>query len=203
MTLLKQVKYKKIFFLLLLQFVCSLEAHNRSESYSKFQFLPGEVGVNVKVTGTIKQSIFEGLKPDTLFDSYGQFINYLGNSIDIGEGCKLNQAVEFNQNNAAGVLKFFWDFDCDALPSAVSISLFQNLGINHTHIARGSIDGQTIPEFMFASQSDVWLINALPNAENNQSSYVSYLLSGIEHILGGWDHLFFCWVYCSYFRVDF
>ena len=191
MTLLKQMKYKKIFLLFLLQFACLVEAHNRSESYSKFQFLPGEVGVNVKVTGTIKQSIFEGLKPDTLFDSYGQFINYLGNSIDLGEGCKLNQAVEFNQNNAAGVLKFFWDFDCDALPSAVSISLFQNLGINHTHIARGSIDGQTIPEFMFASQSDVWLINALPKAENNQSSYVSYLLSGIEHILGGWDHLFF------------
>ena len=80
MTLLRQMKYKKIFFLFFLQFVCSLEAHNRSESYSKFQFLPEEVGVNVKVTGTIKQSIFEGLKPGTLFDSYGQFINYLGNT---------------------------------------------------------------------------------------------------------------------------
>ena len=84
MTLLKQMKYKKIFLLFLLQFACLVEAHNRSESYSKFQFLPEEVGVNVKVTGTIKRSIFEALKPDRLFESYGQFINYLGNSIEIG-----------------------------------------------------------------------------------------------------------------------
>ena len=44
---------------------------------------------------------------------------------------------------------------------------------------------------MFSSPSDVWLINSLSEQNRNQSSYLSYLFSGIEHILGGWDHLVF------------
>ncbi|MDA9660034.1 HupE/UreJ family protein, partial [Pseudomonadota bacterium] len=65
------------------------------------------------------------------------------------------------------------------------------LGVTHTHIARGVIDDQTIPEFMFASQTDVWQINSLSQPNRNQSSYWGYLVSGIEHILSGWDHLAF------------
>ena len=77
------------------------------------------------------------------------------------------------------------------MPNQASVSLFQDLGSTHTHIARGSIDNDNIPEFMFASPSDVWLINSLTEPNRNQSSYLSYLLSGIEHIFGGWDHLVF------------
>ena len=44
---------------------------------------------------------------------------------------------------------------------------------------------------MFANSSDVWLIGSLSESKKNQSSYLSYLFSGIEHILGGWDHLVF------------
>ena len=44
---------------------------------------------------------------------------------------------------------------------------------------------------MFASQTDVWQINSLSQPNRNQSSYWGYLISGIEHILSGWDHLAF------------
>ena len=171
--------------------IFQLDAHNRSESYSKFHFLNVEDGVEVKVTGTIKQGIFRLLKPETNYRSYPEFINYLQNSIDLGDQCKIQESVTFNENNAAGVLKFFWNFKCLEMPSQASISLFQDLGSTHSHIARGSIDNKNIPEFMFSSPSDVWLINSLSEQNRNQSSYLSYLLSGIEHILGGWDHLVF------------
>jgi len=183
--------YRKLLILFLLQLVLPLEGHNRSESYSKFQFVSVEDGAEVKVTGTIKQGIFEGLKPGVRFQSYNEFVNYLDNSIDLGDQCELNQPVEFNENNSLGVLKFYWAFQCSTLPPNVSISLFQDLGPTHTHLARGSIDGETIPEFMFASKADLWQINSLSQPDVNQSSYLGYLFSGIQHILSGWDHLAF------------
>ena len=182
---------KKLLLLFIFPLLLPLEAHNRSESYSKFQFLNLESGVEVRITGTIKRGIFEALNPGKKFQSYEDFTNYLDDAIILGDECKLNQPVDFNENNAAGVLKFYWDFKCSTLPSNVSISLFQDLGVTHTHIARGVIDGETIPEFMFASQTDVWQINALSQPNTNQSSYWGYLISGIEHILSGWDHLAF------------
>ena len=191
MTLLRQMNFKKILVVFSLFLIIPLDAHNRSESYSKFHFLNVEDGVEVKVTGTIKQGIFKLLRPEAKFSSYPDFINYLQNSIDLGDQCKIQEPVRFNENNAAGVLKFFWNFKCLEMPNQASISLFQDLGLTHTHIARGSIDNDNIPEFMFASPSDLWLINSLTESNRNQSSYLSYLFSGIEHILGGWDHLVF------------
>ena len=185
------MNFKKILVVFSLFLIIPLDAHNRSESYSKFHFFSVEDGVEVKVTGTIKQGIFKLLRPETKYRSYQEFINYLQNSIDLGDQCKIQEPVTFNENNAAGVLKFFWNFKCLEMPKQAFISLFQDLGITHTHIARGSIDNENIPEFMFASPSDVWLINSMTELNRNQSSYLSYLFSGIEHILGGWDHLVF------------
>ena len=61
------MNFKKIL-LFSLFLLIQLDAHNRSESYSKFHFLNVEDGVEVKVTGTIKQGIFRLLKPETNID---------------------------------------------------------------------------------------------------------------------------------------
>ena len=66
----------------------------------------------MQVTGTIKRGIFDGLKIETKFQSYDDFIAYLSDSIDLGDECKLNQPVEFIENNSLGVLKFYWAFEC-------------------------------------------------------------------------------------------
>ena len=81
MTLLRQMNFKKILFLFLLQLLLPLEAHNRSESYSKFQFLTLENEVEVRVTGTVKRGIFQTLNPGIKFQSYEDFISYLSDSI--------------------------------------------------------------------------------------------------------------------------
>ena len=101
------MNYKKIFIIFFLILLPSLEAHNRSESYSKFQFLNVEDGVEIKVTGTIKQGIFRLLRPETKYRSYPDFLTYLQNSINLGDQCQIQESVTFNENNAAGVLKFF------------------------------------------------------------------------------------------------
>ena len=184
--------YKKLLCCSLL-IVCSIvsEAHNRSESYSKFNFTSNEQGMAIQITGSIKQDIFNNLNPTSHFQSYESLVTYLDKAINPGSSCKLNEPVEINENISLGVLKFVWSYQCLQIPQSISMSLFQDLGVTHTHIARGVIDGQSVPEFMFASTQDAWVIG-LPGESNvNQSSYFGYFKSGVQHILSGWDHLTF------------
>ena len=184
--------YKKLLCCSLL-IVCSIvsEAHNRSESYSKFNFTSNEQGMAIQITGSIKQDIFNNLNPTSHFQSYESLVTYLDKAINPGSSCKLNESVEINENISLGVLKFVWSYQCLQIPESISMSLFQDLGVTHTHIARGVIDGQSVPEFMFASTQDAWVIG-LPGESNvNQSSYFGYFKSGVQHILSGWDHLTF------------
>ena len=184
--------YKKLLCcsLLILCSICS-EAHNRSESYSKFNLTSNEQGMAIQVTSSIKQDIFNNLNPTSHFKSYESLVTYLDKAINLGSSCKLNESVEINENISLGVLKFAWSFQCLRIPESISMSLFQDLGVTHTHIARGVIDGQSVPEFMFASTQDAWVIG-LPGESNvNQSSYFGYFKSGVQHILSGWDHLTF------------
>ena len=184
--------YKKLLCcsLLILCSICS-EAHNRSESYSKFNLTSNEQGMAIQVTSSIKQDIFNNLNPTSHFKSYESLVTYLDKAINLGSSCKLNESVEINENISLGVLKFVWSFQCLQIPESISMSLFQDLGVTHTHIARGVIDGQSVPEFMFASTQDSWVIG-LPGESNvNQSSYLGYFKSGVQHILSGWDHLTF------------
>ena len=184
--------YKKLLCCSLL-ILCSIvsEAHNRSESYSKFNFTSNEQGMAIQITGSIKQDIFNNLNPTSHFQSYESLVTYLDKAINPGSSCKLNESVEINENISLGVLKFVWSYQCLQIPQSISMSLFQDLGVTHTHIARGVIDGQSVPEFMFASTQDAWVIG-LPGESNvNQSSYFGYFKSGVQHILSGWDHLTF------------
>jgi len=173
--------------------LCSIlsEAHDRSESYSRFSFTTNEQGMAIQVIGSIKQDIFNNLNAASRFQSYESLVDYLGTAINPGSSCKLNNPVEVNENISLGVLKFAWAFQCLQIPETISVSLFQDLGVTHTHIARGVVDGESVPEFMFASNQDAWVIG-LPGERNvNQSSYFGYFKSGVEHILSGWDHLTF------------
>ena len=192
MTLSKQMIYSKLlcFGLLILCSILS-EAHDRSESYSRFSFTTNEQGMAIQVIGSIKQDIFNNLNAASRFQSYESLVDYLGTAINPGSSCKLNNSVEVNENISLGVLKFAWAFQCLQIPETISVSLFQDLGVTHTHIARGVVDGESVPEFMFASNQDAWVIG-LPGERNvNQSSYFGYFKSGVEHILSGWDHLTF------------
>ena len=173
--------------------LCSIltEAHDRSESYSRFSFTTNEQGMAIQVIGSIKQDIFNNLNAASRFQSYESLVDYLGTAINPGSSCKLNNSVEVNENISLGVLKFAWAFQCLQIPETISVSLFQDLGVTHTHIARGVVDGESVPDFMFASNQDAWVIG-LPGERNvNQSSYFGYFKSGVEHILSGWDHLTF------------
>ena len=192
MTSSKQMIYSKLlcFGLLILCSILS-EAHDRSESYSRFSFTTNEQGMAIQVIGSIKQDIFNNLNAASRFQSYESLVDYLGTAINPGSSCKLNNPVEVNENISLGVLKFAWAFQCLQIPETISVSLFQDLGVTHTHIARGVVDGESVPEFMFASNQDAWVIG-LPGERNvNQSSYFGYFKSGVEHILSGWDHLTF------------
>ena len=183
--------YRNILCLALAFFFLPSEAHNRSESYSKFNFSSVGDLVEVQITGTIKQRIFNGLNPLNRFESYEELVTYLAASIDLGKSCKLIEPVGVNENNSLGVLKFFWSFECSQMPKGVSIALFQDFGVVHTHIARGYINEEPIPEFMFSSTEDTWMVGSSLDRSSNQSSYWGYLISGIQHILSGWDHLTF------------
>ena len=166
------------------------EGHTRSESYSKFIFVTGD-SIEVDVRATIKQDIFNGLNLARRFQSEKDLLEYLSASVDLGDVCQQDQNFELDENLSLGGLKFHWSFSCTQMPEVVRISIFQGMDKIHTHIARASIDGVSLPEFMFSSLDDVWFIGSSEDRQKNQSSFVGYIISGINHILSGWDHLVF------------
>ena len=87
--------------------LCSIltEAHDRSESYSRFSFTTNEQGMAIQVIGSIKQDIFNNLNAASRFQSYESLVDYLGTAINPGSSCKLNNSVEVNENISLGVLK--------------------------------------------------------------------------------------------------
>ena len=103
--------YKKLLCCSLL-ILCSIfsEAHNRSESYSKFNLTSNEQGMAIQVTGSIKQDIFNNFNPTSHFQSYESLVTYLDKAINPGSSCKLNESVEINENISLGVLKFVWSY---------------------------------------------------------------------------------------------
>ena len=118
--------YKKLLCCSLL-ILCSIfsEAHNRSESYSKFNLTSNEQGMAIQVTGSIKQDIFNNLNPTSHFQSYESLVTYLDKAINPGSSCKLNESVEINENISLGVLKFVWSFNACKYPRVFPCHYFK------------------------------------------------------------------------------
>ncbi len=167
-------------------------AHERSESFSRWQF-DGEVLKMVfTVSGREASRIpqFSDNRPQAqLLRSYlEQRITAQGTDAN----CRLVRAVA--EPAAQGYLRAYFSWACAQLPSALHIGAFFDLAAEHTHFASLHTNGALYQRLLTTEQQQ-WSLAELgvgdTTGQRVRQSFAAFLGLGFRHILSGLDHLVF------------
>jgi len=98
-----------------------------------------------------------------------------------------------------GWVRYRWPIVCPAEASSLTIRsrLLLDVAPSHLHFARVRFDGapETVREQVLTEAQPELVIHPRPQSPGGEpalgSRFVDYLALGIDHILGGWDHLAF------------
>jgi hypothetical protein len=187
-------------FLVILCYTCqSAWGHQRSESFSRWQYEGQRLDVLFTVSEAEAQRYFS---PDGYPSLQRRLAVYLANRVGPSEesGCEQSQA--FGPTNAnAGYLQFIATWTCPGIPPAIDIGSFFEFETEHSHLI--SIDfGDGFSQDLLDVDRQTW---STPHAKDQiakptRSAFVLFLAEGIRHILGGLDHIVFlvalllvCW----------
>lgn len=179
--------------LLLLSFTAELQAHSRSESYSKWKVIDShqvELHYTLKLADLEKMdSIFKTQFPDWQ-NRVSQHVNNTLQLLDADRPCKDASPMHFEtQSLYLQLKKTFYCDNTDKL-SLINNSIF-DIDTRHIHIARFTLKNGDIAEKVFLSNDRFWSINKIESSANTLKSFVNYFILGAEHIVSGWDHLAF------------
>ena len=179
-----------------------VNAHYFSESYSKWvineDYVEGTFNIlELESTRVLQLPEFQKyLYQDGLTESE-VFLKYLEPRIRVSENDELCEkiSVSFKNSTKQGALNILFKFKCD---SVKSIKIINN-GIfdivqSHVHIARIYRGDSILREqalFYNNQVIDLSYENNTSQENNFFSSLLSFLVSGIHHILNGFDHLLF------------
>ena len=189
--LLRLRTYRKSIYLLCIVFLAiSLYSHSRSESYSRIDLALEDSIYIVSLSGNIRSDVFNDLPRAQSFKNIGQLQDYLIGNINFPNHCKIADAPNIINNESAGFIKFNINYICEDYPSFVAISLFQDLGINHNHIARFYFQKELINESIISNASQTINLENETGIERT-SSFNNFFWLGLKHILSGLDHLTF------------
>jgi len=187
----------KIHLISILSFLCfflSLTstslAHNKSESYSNWNLNKD------KITGIVTIPSHEVTRLPNVNISNASlaeiFLEHAKNNINIynkKENCSLlsNNIL----NSTEGFIRIELQYNClnITLPQIHYRAIFET-SPSHTHYAKIYKQGQLISELLINNASGPWEINPEIPSKANQS-FLSFFMLGMEHILGGYDHLAF------------
>src|SRR5207247_4211414 len=91
----------------------------------------------------------------------------------------------------AGRVIYEWRLGCPAAGAlGIRSDLLLEVAPGHLHFARVTRDGAAPAERVLSEREPSWILDAAPGASTS-ASLVAYVRLGIEHILGGPDHLAF------------
>jgi len=179
---------------LLMTTVPQAQAHNRSQSYSTWNVSGNTVGLlfTVKAREVTRLPPLEG----DLLTLEALLASHLGETIRVGSIEGINcVAGDKPQALAAaeGYLRMRAIFDCGAAAvSGLQIDSFFAVAPSHVHYARIQIDDQLPAEYLFTdSRREHVIVGAGGHLDSLYTGFLQYLVLGIEHILGGIDHLAF------------
>lgn len=170
------------------------QAHNRSQSYSTWKVADGTVELlfAVKAREVTRLPLLE----ENLLTLEALLAAHLGETIRVssidGTACVAKDGPQA-LTAAEGFLRMRAVFDCGAVPAAtVQIDSFFSLAPSHVHFARLVSDGALPAEFLFTdSRREHVIAGAGGRLDQLYIGFLQYLVLGIEHILGGIDHLAF------------
>jgi hypothetical protein len=172
-----------------------VQAHNRSQSYSTWNLSTGaaEVMFTVKAREVTRLPPLEG----GLLTLEGLLTAHLRETVRVtaADGADCVPRGEPRALAAAeGYLRVRASFDCDnGPPSTLQLDSFFAIAPSHVHYARVLTDGRHLPgEYLFTDgRREYAIAPAAGSADSIFSGFLQYLALGVEHILGGVDHLAF------------
>ena len=171
-----------------------VQAHNRSQSYSTWNLSTGaaEVMFTVKAREVTRLPPLEG----GLLTLEGLLTAHLRETVRVtaADGADCVPRGEPRPLAAAeGYLRVRASFNCDnGPPSTLQLDSFFAIAPSHVHYARVLGDGNLPEEYLFTDSRREHAIVAPSSAFDNVfRGFLQYLTLGVEHILGGIDHLAF------------
>jgi hypothetical protein len=170
------------------------QAHNRSQSYSTWKVSGGTVELlfTVKAREVTRLPPLEGnlLTLEALLAAHLEETIRVS-SID-GAACVAKNGPQA-LTAAEGYLRLRAIFDCGAVPAAtVQLDSFFSMAPSHVHYARVLTDGDLPAEYLFTdSRREHAIAGAGGRLDSLYKGFLQYLVLGVEHILGGVDHLAF------------
>jgi hypothetical protein len=180
--------------ILLLALVPQVQAHNRSQSYSTWDI----AGNAVELVFTVKAREVTRLPPieGGLLTLEGLLTKHLEATVRIAseDGASCVQRGQPRALAAAeGYLRVQVAFDCrSGPPAALLLDSFFAIAPSHVHYARVLDEGNLPEEYLFTDSRREHVIVASSSAFDNVfRGFLQYLTLGVEHILGGIDHLAF------------
>jgi len=160
-------------------------AHDRTTSYSTWDIRGRDAAVTVGLAA-LDVSRFPGVDREAAFADYA--VRHLELSAD-GKPCA---AVAAPRALAAppGRLVYEWRLRCPSAGAlAIRSTLLLEVAPGHLHFARVTRDGVAPAERVLTEREPTWDLDATAPAIS--TSVAAYVRLGVEHILGGADHLAF------------
>ena len=181
-------------FLLILALISlniDLEAHQRSESFSKWSSVESEDSVNISATFTIKLSVLSKIFPDNYANWESLVINTVLKGFVLPNSCVLADKVESFVSPQNSTMNISWSYRCDEILKEIINNTFFDEDQSHSHIARFSNNQTEFPEVLFTSSARSASFET-KNQENLEvTSFKDYFFLGLNHISSGFDHLAF------------
>lgn len=170
------------------------QAHNRSQSFSTWNVS----GATVELLFTVKAREVTRLPPlaGNLLTLEALLAAHLEETIRVsaidGSACVARDGPQA-LTAAEGFLRMRALFACRAAPaSTVQLDSFFAMAPGHVHYARVLTDGELPAEYLFTdSRREHAIAAAAGRLDSLYKGFLQYLVLGVEHILGGVDHLAF------------
>lgn len=167
--------------LLVLVPVSAAQAHVLSKSHSSWEQTESGFEVEFRLPLEEVANLPAGESP----------LEYWPAHLELLEGdrsCRATSATRAG-TGADGWAVYHWQVDCSGEgPLSIRSELLNGLVPQHVHLARLSSEGDPMREKILVARDPVW---NLDTDESDGTSLVGYFILGVEHILGGWDHLAF------------
>lgn len=186
--------------LLLMLFTTAASAHETTRSYVRLDRAGAEVDLRIRVAFRdievavwIDEDLDGAITWAEVQRRMGPISDYLlaGFTLDAGGACKLGQTTA-DVSNSGGIayLDVYFRGTCpDAtLPLQARSRLFTEIDPDHRMFLSAMVDGARTTTLLSAASPSVTLSG---DSGNPWISLWTYFLAGIEHLLGGTDHLAF------------
>jgi hypothetical protein len=171
----------------------NLSSHQRSESFSKWSITQSELDKSQVITATftVKLTVLAKMYPDLLGDWESRIIKEVLEGFVLPSNCISSKDIESFISNQNGSFNISWHYSCEEPITEIDNNTFFDQDLSHSHIARFTLDSMELPEILFTASSRHTSLKMENDKSFQGTSFLDYLLLGLQHISSGFDHLAF------------